>query len=187
MKLPDYYGITHAHQIGVAAQLDALKLALTQGLRLVQLREAALPMDSRLDFLPEAVALCHQHGARVLINGDVPYALAFGEDGVHLTAAQLMCLNMRLSFPLVAASCHNRTELNHAAKLKLDFAVLGPVKPTASHPGQAGMGWARFAAQVRDLSLPVYGLGGVGRQDRPDALAAGAQGIAAIRDAWGST
>lgn len=182
--LPNYYAITHAHCIGVESQYRALETALQQGLRLVQLRESLLPVDSRLDFLAEAIALCHRYDARVLVNGDAQLARAFGADGVHLAAAQVMCLNMRLSFPLLAASCHNRQELDHAMKLGLDFAVLGSVKPTASHPGQAGMGWTRFAEQVQGLSLPVYGLGGVGRQDLRDAQTAGALGIAAIRDAW---
>lgn len=182
--LPNYYAITHAHCIGIEAQYRALEAALRQGLQLVQLRESLLRIDLRLDFLAEAVALCHQHGARVLINGGEQLALALGADGVHLTAAQLMRLTLRPSFPLLAASCHNRKELDHAMKLGLDFAVLGSVKPTASHPGQAGMGWTRFAEQVQGLSLPVYGLGGVGRQDLRDAQTAGALGIAAIRDAW---
>ncbi|MBS3935789.1 MAG: thiamine phosphate synthase, partial [Sulfuritalea sp.] len=34
------------------------------------------------------------------------------------------------------------------------------------------------------LPLPVYAIGGLSPADLPEALAAGAQGIAAIRAAW---
>ncbi len=186
LKLPALYGITHAWQIGAQAQLAALDAALARGLKLVQLRESALPEMQRESFVSAAVARCQQYGAQVLVNGDAQLARAIGADGLHLPAQQLMRLNQRPPFPLVAASCHERRELEHAARLGLDFAVLGPLKPTATHPGDTGIGWESFAKLVSGLPLPVYAIGGLSSADLPDALAAGAQGIAAIRAAWES-
>lgn len=184
LKLPALYGITHAWQIGAAVQLAALDVALAHGLKLVQLREAALPEMQRESFVSAAVARCQQQGAQVLVNGDAQLARAIGADGLHLPARQLMALHQRPPFPLVAASCHERRELEHAACLGLDFAVLGPLKPTATHPGDAGIGWERFAGLIAGLPLPVYAIGGLSVPDMPAALTAGAQGIAAIRAAW---
>jgi 8-oxo-dGTP diphosphatase len=95
-----------------------------------------------------------------------------------------MALSQRPPFPLVGASCHESSELEQAARLGLDFAVLGPLKPTATHPGDAGIGWESFARLVAGLPLPVYAIGGLSPSDMRDALNAGAQGIAAIRAAW---
>lgn len=184
LQLPALYGITHAWQTGASAQLAALDAALDRGLRLVQLRENTLPEMQRESFAAAAVARCRQRGAQVLVNGDAQLARAIGADGLHLPAHQLMALNQRPPFPLVAASCHERRELEHAARLGLDFVVLGPVKPTATHPGDAGIGWKDFAQLIAHLPLPVYAIGGLSAADLPDALAAGAQGIAAIRAAW---
>lgn len=184
LKLPPLYGITHAWQIGTQAQLAALDAALARGLRLVQLRESSLPEMQRESFAAAAVARCQRHGARVLVNGDAQLARAIGADGLHLPARQLMALSQRPPFPLVGASCHERSELEQAARLGLDFAVLGPLRPTATHPGDAGIGWESFARLVEGLPLPVYAIGGLSPGDMPDALNAGAQGIAAIRAAW---
>ncbi len=184
LRLPDFYGITHAWQIGAAAQLAALDTALTRGLRLVQLRESTLPEMQRESFVAAAVARCQQQGAQVLVNGDAQLARAVGADGLHLPAHQLMALNQRPPFPLVAAACHERRELEHAARLGLDFAVLGPVRPTSTHPGDPGIGWESFAQLTAGLPLPVYAIGGLSAADMPEALTAGAQGIAAIRAAW---
>lgn len=184
LRLPAIHGITHAWQIGVDAQLATLDVALRGGLRLVQLRENALPELERHAFAAAAVPLCHAHGARVLINGDAALAIAVAADGVHLTARQLMSLQSRPPLPLVAASCHDRKELGQAAHLGLDFAVLGPVQPTASHPGQPGMGWPAFMDLITAYPLPVYAIGGLAATDIGAAQAAGAQGIAAIRAAW---
>jgi 8-oxo-dGTP diphosphatase len=184
LALPDFYGITNAHEIGADAQLAALERALDDGLRLVQLRETALPVDKREPFVATAVAACHRRGARVLINGDAQLAWAVGADGLHLTAEQLGCLRVRPNFPLVAASCHDAAGLRRAAEYQLDFAVLGAVKPTASHPGQPGIGWPAVAKLLENCPLPVYAIGGLGRSDLASARLAGAHGIAAIRAAW---
>lgn len=185
LRLPPFYGITHAWQIGVPAQLAALDAALGHGLKLVQLREGLLSDMQRESFAAAAVARCQRHGCRVLINGDAQLARAAGADGLHLPARQLLTLQRRPAFPLVGASCHDRHELEYAARIGCDFAVLGPVMPTASHPGQAGIGWQGFAELVSGLPLPVYAIGGLAETDIAAAQAAGAQGIAAIRAAWG--
>lgn len=184
LRLPAFYAVTRAWQTGVAAQLAALDLALARGLKLVQLREAALPEAARESFVAAAVARCQSHGAQVLVNGDAQLARAVGADGLHLPARQLMALDRRPPFPLVAASCHDRAELEQAARLGLDFTVLGPVAVTATHPGRAGIGWPAFEKLVARLPLPVYAIGGLSERETGAAQAAGAQGIAAIRAAW---
>jgi len=90
----------------------------------------------------------------------------------------------RPEFPLVGASCHDASELARAAVIGADFALLGPVQATASHPQQPALGWEKFARLIESSPLPVYALGGMRQADLPRALAAGAQGIAAIRGAW---
>ena len=185
LELPARYGITHASEIGVDAQLLALAGALEAGLRLVQVREAGLDAARRSAFAHAAVDLAHHYGARVLINGDLALAAASGADGVHLPARQLMQTTARPDFPWVGASCHSAEELARAEALQLDFVVFGPVSATATHPGQAGIGWAAFQATVAESGLPVFAIGGLGVADLDLAWKHRAQGIAAIRGAWG--
>ncbi|MFZ0789419.1 MAG: thiamine phosphate synthase, partial [Chromatiaceae bacterium] len=84
----------------------------------------------------------------------------------------------------VGASCHSAAELARAAALGLDYALLSPVKPTASHPETQALGWDGFAALTDPVPLPVYALGGLDPTDLGDAIHHGAQGIAAIRGLW---
>jgi 8-oxo-dGTP diphosphatase len=184
LTFPDFYAITHAGTIGVEAQLEKLARALAGGLRLLQIREPQLTVEKREAFAREATRLAHAQGARVLVNGDLALARHVGADGVHLPCAQLMQLGERPDLPLVAASCHNAPELARAAALDLDFAVLGPVRETASHPGVSGLGWERLAHLLENTPLPVFALGGLQRTDLATAQQAGAHGIAAIRAAW---
>ena len=184
LALPNFYAITHAGEIGIDAQLLALAHALEAGLKLVQLREPTLDAVRRATFVHAAVELCHQFGARALVNGDAALALEFGADGLHLPALQLAACSTRPDFPLVAASCHSAAELGRAAELGCDFTVFGPVRATASHPGVTGIGWEAFAAELAVPPAPTFALGGLSAADLDVAQRSGAHGIAAIRAAW---
>ena len=132
-----------------------------------------------------AVERCRAAGAEVLVNGDVALARELGI-GVHLQARQLAGLAGR---PLpdgapVGASCHTAEDLRAAEALGCDFAVLGPVRETATHPGQPGIGWDAFAGLREHVSLPIYAIGGMSPGDVVEARRQGAQGIAAIRSLW---
>jgi 8-oxo-dGTP diphosphatase len=186
LALPNFYAITHAGEIGIDRQLGQLEQSLRHGLRLVQIREPELVEPQLTSFAAEAVRLCQSFGARVLINGDAELARELGADGVHLPARQLLTLAERPNFKLVGASCHNADELARAEQLQLDFAMLGPVAQTASHPGQAALGWARFAEMTQNRSMPVFAIGGMNQSSMIDAWHNGAHGIAAIRGAWQS-
>ena len=184
LRLPRHMGITHAGQIGAAAQLAALERALESGLRLIQVREAELPPAERETFTRAMLDLARPAGALVVVNGDAELAARLDADGLHLPAVHLAATGRRPDFEWVGASCHTRAELERAAGLGLDYALLGPVWPTTTHPDHPGLGWEKFAELAAGLPLPVLALGGLTAADIPTARAAGAHGIAAIRGAW---
>lgn len=184
LRLPRMMGITQAEVIGVGPQLEAIDRALVGGLRLIQVRETGLAADLRRDFAAEVVRRAHAYGALVLINDAIDLALGIGADGVHLPARRLAELAARPPLDWVGASCHTRDELEHVARLGLDYALLGPVKATATHPGQRPLGWDAFAGLAAALPFPVLALGGLDSSDMEDARCAGAHGIAAIRGCW---
>ena len=168
-----------------AGWLAALDRALAAGVRRVQLRAPELDAACWRPLAARAVAACRAAGAQVLINGDVELAQALGA-GLHLRAAQLAGLTARpvpTDVPL-AASCHGIDELRMAESLGCDFAVVGNVQSTPSHPGRAPLGWSGFAALREAVSLPIYAIGGLGIGDIELARQHGAQGIAAIRALW---
>jgi 8-oxo-dGTP diphosphatase len=184
LRLPRTMGITHAGQIGAAAQLGALERALEQGLRLIQIREPDLPAEQREPFARTVISRARPVGALAVVNGDEGLAALVGADGLHLPAAQLAALAHRPDFEWVGASCHTRAELERAAELGLDYALLGPVRATPTHPEQAGLGWESFTEMITGLPLPVLALGGLSEAELPTARTAGAHGIAAIRGVW---
>lgn len=82
---------------------------------------------------------------------------------------------------LLGMSAHDAADLALARELAADFAVLGHVLDTPSHPGEAGMGWERFAELAGGAGLPVLAIGGQSEATLDEARRHGAHGIAGIR------
>lgn len=183
LRLPLEYAISDAAALGEAVFLERLERRLEAGLRLVQLREKALPPDEFARLAQAVTARCRDYGAVPMINGDAELAGRLGA-GLHLNSGQLMQCRQRPELEWVGASCHDPAELRRAAELELDFALLSPILPTASHPGAAHLGWDRLAQWLRDYPLPVFALGGMRRTDLARARALGAHGVALKGAAW---
>jgi 8-oxo-dGTP diphosphatase len=168
--------------------------------RIVCVRRPDLGARALLELAAGAACRIEDTGRRLLLHGDPALfaplildppsglrpRLAGAIAGVHVPARFLSGLVAR---PVPGSywfgtSCHDALELDAALAIGADYAFLGPVKATASHPGEPGMGWEKFAELVRELPMPVYAIGGLGPDDLETAWAAGAQGIAAIRGLW---
>jgi 8-oxo-dGTP diphosphatase len=182
LSLPDEYAITRFAEMGEKAFFARLEARLRTGLKLLQVREKTLTREELKAFATRVLALARTAGAKVLLNSDAALALEVGADGVHLTATQLD--GARPDVPWCGASCHSAAELRRAESLGADFAVLGPVRATPSHPDSAPLGWDRFREVAAGASIPVYALGGVLPRDMEQAKTLGAHGLAMVRGAW---
>ena len=186
LMLPSEYAITHAGALGFEPFLSKLEARLRGGLKLIQIREKTLAPQAVAEFARRVTALARAHGAKVLVNSDAALAREIDADGVHLTAEQLRSASARPDFPLCGASCHSIEELRRAEALGVDFAVLGPVRATPSHPNAVPLGWERFREIAAGAAVPVYALGGIVPSDLEQGMSCGAHGIAMVRGSWGS-
>lgn len=206
LRLPNQYLLTSiGGSAGLAPFLDKLTTALQDGIKLVQFREPNWLADQAgIDgyaAFQQVMQRCHELGARCLVNSCHPQSWWAQADGVHFraadasTTAALDYAALKAAAPPVAApgdipdtpplligvSAHNADDLQAARKLNADFAVLGHVLDTPSHPGQPGMGWERFAQLAELASLPVFAIGGQSAGTVRIARQHGAHGIAGIR------
>lgn len=189
LQLPNRYLISG---VGDAARwplyLARLETALQSGLRLIQWREPAWQASGDTQTLKIAfenvLQRCRAHGAKLLVNSIHPQDWWLMADGVHLRTHDAHLLGVRpemLKNKLLAVSTHSAAELELARALKADFAVLGPVLPTKSHPGEPTLGWAGFESLNQHAGLPVYALGGQTLATLNMAQQQGAHGVAGIR------
>lgn len=125
-------------------------------------------------------AMAHARGVRFLLAGDARLAAAIGADGVHLPASAHREVAPHEPRLIISAACHNAADLDRAAAIYADVALLSPVFPTESHPGAEHLGPARFKALAARSAVPVLALGGVDETNAPLLKGANIAGIAAI-------
>ena len=181
LSLPTTMAITMAESEGTERQLERLEEALQAGLRLIQVRDKGWPRAQRLWFAEAVSCLARSHCALVVINDDEDIARRVGADGLHLSSVRLAACAQRPDFAWVGASCHTRDEIVRAGELGLDYALLGPVMPTPTHPDAPGIGWAGFAERLAGNTLPVMALGGMTPDMLAEAQLHGAHGLALMR------
>ncbi len=198
LSLPKHYLITHASEVGIKAYLEHLRALwrhiapkrppngefTSAASTLIQVREKSMSLVQLRDFAREIVTVAAEYNAIVLINsanGDAAFANAVGANGLHLTSQDLANCNTRPDVAWVGASAHNRDDLQRAANLRCDFAVLGHVKETRSHADAPPLGWNTFTTLVTNTSLPVFAIGGMTYADLDTAITHGAHGVAMMR------
>ena len=173
-----------------AAWWRGIDLALSSGLPRLHLRLPDARAAQRVRLAEALAQRCRAAGARLYVHGEPDLAHRLGV-GLHWRSGQLRhpaavaasAAQRRAGLPLSAA-VHDADEIARAEALGVDDLVLGPVKPTATHPGHPGLGWAAFEALRALTSLPVHALGGLGPDDFAAARQHGAQGVAGIRAMW---
>ncbi len=194
LELPDKYVITPPLAMDDASEpvqwLNQLEQTLDIGVALLQLRCPGWS-GARFARLAKTVARhCDASGTKLLLNGDPGLVLSLSEKlgtaGCHFPARYLDQLP-GLQVPdglLIGASCHSPAELAAAARADVDFCVLGPVLPTASHPQRCALNWSGFEDAAKKATVPVFALGGMASGDLETAWQRGAQGVAGISGFW---
>ncbi len=183
--MPSQFAITNLTELGDEIFFERLKIALNNGLKLIQLREKQLSTEVFKLFAERVIKMAVSHGAKVLINSSHQFDTKNSNAaGIHLNSTDLMQTHTKPAEMLCGASCHNSKELAHAKVLGLDYVVLSPVQVTSSHPDAEALGWDKFYNLIADYSLPVYALGGMKPADLHLAKLHGAHGIAMLSSAW---
>jgi thiamine-phosphate pyrophosphorylase len=155
----------------------------------IQLREKDLSVRALEDLVRSAVALLpNETRTKLLINSRTDVALACAAHGVHLPANDLPASEVRAIFgrignitPVVGVSTHTVEEISYAEAHGADFALFGPVFEKDGCTVGDGLEKLRQACHKPERAMPILAVGGVTLKNARLCLAAGADGIAAIR------
>jgi 8-oxo-dGTP diphosphatase len=188
IALPPRYLITPEPTGGQDAFLAELARAIAPpAIGLASIRARSLAPEAFRAHAIAALALIRRQRPELiaLLHTDPTTARELGADGAHLSSAQLAKARRREGPGWLLASCHDETELRRAEALGVDAVVIGPVLPTASHPGAPTLGWEGYRRLAVATWLPGYALGGVGSAADVECVrAASGLGIAAISAFW---
>jgi 8-oxo-dGTP diphosphatase len=180
LALPDLVAVARVSGAPGApdALLASIPLLAADGVRLLIVRAPELAPGQRVQLTRRVRQIRRGTGLRLLLSGTALEARQAGACGLHSTAAALAGLVQRPPARLWAVSAHNARDVERAAALGADVALVSPVLPTASHPGDQPLGWDGLRELVAASPLPVYAQGGLGPGDIGAARSAGALGVA---------
>jgi thiamine-phosphate pyrophosphorylase len=178
------YLITDRKQVRRSSLAEAIEAALKGGIKAVQLREKDLSGRELYETALELRSLTALYGAKLFINDRTDIALAVDADGVHLGGGSMPVHAARRVLggdKLIGVSCHDRAGALSAEENGADFITFGPVYHTPSKaPYGDPVGIAALKETAGLLRIPVFALGGVKKENVPEAIASGAHGIALI-------
>jgi len=180
LALPDLVGVAHVERApgGADSLLARIPSLAASGLRLLIVRAPELAPAQRVQLTRRLRQLRRGTEMRLFLSGTALEARQAGACGLHSSAAVLARLTERPPTRLWAVSAHNAADLERAAALGADVALVSPVSRTASHPEDHPLGWAGLRALVAASPLPIYGQGGLRPADVGAARDAGALGVA---------
>lgn len=165
--------------------IERLALGSAAGASLIQVRERQLDDRHLRDFVTEASQAVTAGGGRVIVNDRTDIALAAGAAGVHLKSDGPSAADVRRVVPqgfLIGRSVHGIDEAREVEEAGgCDYLLFGTVFPSSSKPGDhviAGIDGLRAVCAA--VALPVVAIGGMTAERARRAVAAGADGIAAI-------
>ncbi len=185
LQLPDRYLITGKFDTLEQCQ-DKIQSAVAQSFGLIQLRQKELSDPDYLELATSLTQITHASNTKLILNSSLALFLKTEAAGLHFTGQRLRDCQQRpvSKDKLFSVSTHTFAELKHAVEIDADFAMLSPVLPTQSHPGEPALGWEKFSEIVKQIPIPVYALGGMSVDHIGQAQQHGAQGIAAISALW---
>ncbi len=186
--LPSRYMVTGRFSSSTEV-IEKVSRRLDQGIKLIQFRAPWLQTAPYQHIARELHALCRDKGAKLILKGRPELLQESWCDGIQLRSDQLGIAskewkqNRRVG-QWLAASCHNREQVDLAVKAGVDFVTLSPVRPTRSHPGILAIGQEVAAQLTAACPVPVYWLGGLTLADEELVVEHGGQGISAIGAFW---
>lgn len=136
----------------------------------------------------ELLPLARRSGSLLLVNDRLDVVLATGAHGAHVGARSLGVDRARALLgpdAWLGASAHEAGEALAALEEGADYAFLGTMFDTPSHPGRKGVGLEGLAASVGRVGrFPLVAIGGIDPGRVPDVLTGGAYGVAVVRGVW---
>ncbi len=179
------YFITHKNER--YSYLEGAKLALDNGIRLIQLRMKHSPLEQVKQTAYELLKECSKYKACLIMNDNADLAISLGFDGVHIGQNDERIESVKTKIhnnQMVGLTCNNFEQIQQAKELSADYIGLGPFRFTSTKEKLSPIlgieGYKNIMQQCRQMNidLPIYAIGGIRLEDVNQIIGTGVYGIA---------
>jgi thiamine-phosphate pyrophosphorylase len=165
------------------ATLEIIKAALEGGIKLIQLREKDITINSFVNLALEARKLTASYDALLIVNDRPDVAMACGADGVHLGQNDFPFAKARRLAPdlIIGASTHTVKEAKEAEAEGASYINIGPIFETGTKKwNEDFIGIDGIKEIASAVNIPFTVMGGIKKEHIPELRDAGAEAIALI-------
>lgn len=164
--------------------LTIVESVVKGGAGVVQYRDKNSGTRTMVERANALCQVCHQLGARFLVNDRIDVALAVGADGVHVGQDD-MPINIARALlgpdKIIGITVHNAEEIESAEKEGVDYLSLAPVYATSTKPDhQTPLGPEGVRILTAKSRLPFLAIGGINQSNAAEVVGAGVEGICVV-------
>jgi thiamine-phosphate pyrophosphorylase len=162
---------------------EVVAAAVAGGARWVQYREKGLTRRARYEAAARLRELTRRLGAALIVNDELDLAVAVDADGLHLGQEDLPLEIARAHIGpgrFIGVSTHTLEEARAAADGGADYIAVGPIFDSPTTAGRPAVGCEALRRARAAVGCPIVAIGGVTPANAPEAVRAGADGVAVI-------
>ncbi len=166
------------------SHMEITRLAIAGGADTIQYRQKSGTTREMIEIARNMKRLCSEAGVTFIVNDRLDVAIAAEADGVHLGQDDFpipMARELLGEGRIIGGSAATLDEARKCLSEGADYVGFGPVYPTSSKDDAGPVSGIDILKQVVEIiPLPIIAIGGVGAENIPDVMRAGAHGIAVI-------
>ena len=166
------------------SHMEITRLAIAGGADTIQYRQKSGSTREMIEIARNMKRLCSEADVTFIVNDRLDVAIAAEADGVHLGQDDFpipMARELLGESRIIGGSAATLDEARKCLSEGADYVGFGPVYPTSSKDDAGPVSGIDILKQVVEIiPLPIIAIGGVGAENIPDVMRAGARGIAVI-------
>lgn len=149
------------------------------------LREKDLKEEEYKIIAREVIRICNKYGVNCILHSFVEAAKELGCKFIHLPLPVLRNLSKedKVMFTILGTSCHSVEEAVEAEKLGCSYIIAGHIFDTDCKKGVPGRGVDFLKLVCESVSIPVYAIGGISKENIARVRNAGARGACVMSGA----
>lgn len=177
------YGIL---DLGYVREDEALTMGtkiLAGGVQVLQLRAKGRSADELIPLARDLAGICRKQGVPFIINDFPELVPETGADGAHVGQDDMSVAEARRlagDTAIIGKSTHSLAQAIAAQSESPDYIGFGPLFATPTKPDYRPVGLSDVVEVHRQVSLPIFCIGGIKRENLPAVLSAGTERVVIV-------
>lgn len=155
----------------------------------VLLREKDLETEQYITLAGQVITICNQYNKKCILHNFPEAALQLKHPYLHLPLNRWEQIHekkiLRNSMREIGTSVHSVEQAERAMELGVDYVVAGHIFSTDCKKGLEPRGLEFLDEICTAVSVPVYGIGGIKRENEESVMEHGARGVCIMSGCMG--